>query len=160
MKTFMQYIVLAAAAALMLAGCAGTGKPLLLERSLEVNKLVEGAVILPGHAYYYAGPESKPDVIVAIDRKYTFRQSVHWHEVTPTEELLRSWNRIIDNYYRIRDRYYGAWILTPDGQKAGIWYSRHTNTVIEYPAPDQIIIYRPDSTVRKQRQPFLDYRRK
>ncbi|HHO47902.1 MAG TPA: hypothetical protein ENN06_05550 [Desulfobacteraceae bacterium] len=160
MKTLIRCIILSAAV-LILTGCAGgVGKPLLLSRTLEVNDIIESATILPGHRYYYAGPESKPDVIIAIDEKYTFRQSIHWHEVTPTEELLRSWNRIIDNRYRIKFPYYGAWILTPDGQKAGIWYSQHTNTVIEYPTPGEIIIYRPDSTVRKQRKLLWENRRR
>lgn len=147
-------------AILLLTGCAAIGSPPLLQRSLEVNRIIESATILPGHRYYYAGPEAKPDVIIAIDRKYTFQKSVHWHEVTPTEKLLQSWNRIIDNYYRIRDRYYGAWIMTPDGGKAGIWYSQHENTVIKYPAPDQVIIYRPDSSFIDERHRPWDFRRK
>jgi hypothetical protein len=151
MKTLMKSAVLFIAA-LVLTGCAAIGSPPLLERSLEVNKLIEGGTILPDHAYYYAGPEAKPDVIIAIDKKFTFQKSVHWHEVTPTEELLRSWNRMIDNYYRIKNRYYGAWIMTPDGRKAGIWYSMHTNTVIQFPASDQIIIYRPDSVTERRHQ--------
>lgn len=159
MKTLAKYMV-TTGAILLLAGCAVLGRQPLLARSLEVNKIIESATILPDHRYYYAGPEAKPDVIIAIDRKFTFQESVHWHEVTPTPELLQSWNRIIDNAYRIKYPYYGAWIMTPDGGKAGIWYSKYRNTVVKYPAPDQIIIYRPDSSLIDERRQPWDSRRR
>ena len=129
---------------LLMGGCAASNAPRTLVRSLEVNKIIEGGTILPDHTYYYAGPQDKPDVIIAIDNRYTFQESVHWHKIDLTEQQLQSWNRIIDNYYRMKYPYYGSYIMAPDGNKAGIYYSKYSFTVIKFPAPNQIIIYRPD----------------
>lgn len=134
-------------------GCASTtsqnwGK---IEQSGEITQLVESATVLSDHTYYYTGPQAEPDAIIAIDNQYTL-QSKYWIKVDDVAKQLNDWNRIIDNAHRVpgqntrtrtRYSYEGAKIMTPDGKEAGIWYSRHDSTVVQFPDPSSIIIYAP-----------------
>lgn len=113
---------------------------------MEVNRLFESPTVLNDHTYYYAGPQDKPETIIAIRNDYEFQKSIHWHKVDITEKQLQTWNMMIDNRHRIYSNYDGAYILTPDGKRVGVWYSKYSLTVIKYPEPNKIIIYRPDPT--------------
>jgi len=117
----------------------------------EATQLVESATVLPDHTYYFTGPEAGPDAIIAIDNSFTL-QSKYWIKVDNVAEKLKDWNRYIDNDHRFKGsnvrarmmlRYGGFWIMTPDGKQAGLWYSRHDTTVIQFPDPSTIIIYAP-----------------
>ena len=115
----------------------------------EATQLVESATVLPDHTYYFTGPEAGPDAIIAIDNRLTL-ESKYWIKVDKVAEKLKDWNRYIDNAHsfkssnaRVMLRYEGFWIMTPDGKQAGLWYSRHDNTVIQFPDPSTIIIYAP-----------------
>jgi len=129
----------------VLTGCAASGNFGKLVRNAEITKAFENATVMPGHTYYYSGPEAKPDAIIALDNSFTLaNEKKFWIKVDITEEQLRSWNLIIRNDTRIRFPYYGSRILTPDGRDAGAWYSKYDYTVIKTPSPQEIIIYTPD----------------
>lgn len=140
---------------LFVTGCAASGKPRLLQRSMEVNKIVEGGTVLPDHKYYYAGPQDKPDTIIGIHKDYEFQKSIHWNEVDLTEKQLRDWNIVISNDTRVFLTYNGSYILTPDGKRAGIFYSKYDFTSIKYPAPNQIVIFVPDPTPDQRRREHI-----
>lgn len=123
------------------AGCAVSNQARVV-RSNDVNQLVESATVLPGHTYYYTGPEARPDAIIAIEDRYTL-VSKYWIPVDISEEILADWNDFIDNDSRFRSLYEGHWILTPEGQRAGFWYSQYDHSVIRFPDPSTIIIYTP-----------------
>lgn len=145
MKALYRLLV-PALAILLLSCCAALQRPTFLESSMEVSRIFQSGTILPDYTYYYAGPQDKPDTIIAIRNDYEFQKSIHWHEVELTEEQLDNWNMRIGDEDRIRYTYDGAYILNPDGQRIGLWYSKYGLTVIKYPQPKQVIIYRPDPT--------------
>ena len=128
----------------LLSGCAAPQNQGRIIRSDEVNHMVESGIVLPGHTYYYTGPEIEPDAIIAIANSYTLK-SKYWIKVENVSESLHDWNRIIDNAYRYRYRnvYEGSWIITPGGNKAGFWYSKYGHSVIHFPDDSSIIIYTP-----------------
>lgn len=139
---------------LALAGCAVPNQARLI-RSGEVNRLVESATILPDHIYYYTGPEARPDAIIAIGDHYTLA-SKYWIRVDITEEILEDWNLIIDNASRYRDYYEGYWILTPEGERAGFWYSQYEYSVIRFPDLSTIIVYTPFVPTEDDLLPSID----
>ncbi len=134
------------------AGCAIPENQGRLVRSFEVAKLVEEAIVLPDHTYYYTGPEARPDAIIAIDNRYELK-SKYWIRVDNVEEKLADWNYFIDNKWRYSKFYEGAQIMTPDSEQAGIWYSRYDHTVVRYPDPNSIIVYKPYVPVQSDK-PF------
>lgn len=136
----------------LLGGCAIPPNQGKLVRSFEVGQLIEAGTVLPEHTYYYTGPEAEPDAIIAIDNRYTL-QSKYWLAVENVEDRLAEWNGYIDNPSRYRKMYTGARIMTPDGQVAGIWYSRYTHTVVRYPDPSTIIVFTPYVPLENER-PF------
>lgn len=151
MKTFLNTVILLLV--LLVNGCVTSSTPQLLQYSMEVNKIMEGGTVLPDYKYYYTVPQDKPDAIIAIHKDYEFQKSVHWFEVKDmTEKQLRDWNLVIDNDRRVWLTYNGAYILTPDGKRAGIYYSKYSFTVIKYPTPNQIVIYKPDPTPEERRR--------
>lgn len=128
----------------IVTGCAIQQNQAQVVHSGEVEQLVESASVLPGHTYYYTGPEAQPDVIIAIADRFTLA-SKYWIRVDNVAEQLKAWNRIIDNSYRHIYAYEGSWIMDPDGGKAGFWYSRYDHSVIRFPGQSSIIIYTPDT---------------
>jgi hypothetical protein len=132
-------------------GCAAHQNQGEIVRSEEVTQLIESKTVLPDHTYYYTGPEAEPDAIIAIDNRFAL-QSKYWIKVDDAAEKLMDWNRIIDNAHRvpgehgapwIRSTYAGARIMTSDGRRAGLWYSRHEHTVVQFPDASTIILYTP-----------------
>ena len=134
-------------------GCALPQNQGRIVRSGEVDQLVESATVLPDHTYYFTGPEAQPDVIMALHNSFTL-QSKYWIKVDDVAEKLKGWNRFIDNAIRIRNPYEGAWIMTPEGRQAGIWYSEYDYSVVQFPDPSSIIIYAP-LTPSERRRPSL-----
>lgn len=143
-------------------GCTVTQNQGKLVRTGEVTQLVESGTVLPEHTYYYTGPQAEPDAIIAIDNRFTL-QAKYWIKVDDVAAQLKDWNRYIDNAHRVPNEqegprsldpfYRGARIMAPDGSQAGIWYSRHDHTVIQFPDPSTIILYAPVTPVERER-PF------
>ena len=102
----------------MLVGC--TQKFGGLKRSKEVTDNFETNQILPDHRYYYNGFEAVPYAIVGIHNDYVLRSSA-WKKINLTPEIL---NKLL---VRMQAAYtplpQGAWIIGPDEQRLGIWYS-------------------------------------
>lgn len=142
MKSFLQ-IILLCLVALYMSSCASQVDRGKLIRASEVADNFESGEILPDHTYYFSGPEAQPDAIIGIHNSYTFDRG-YWKEAGISEDKMRLWNRIIDNHYRVRQKYYGYRILTPEGKPVGTWYGKYSFTVIKFPEPNTIIIYPPD----------------
>lgn len=123
-------------------GCAIPANQGRMIRSGEVAQLIESATVLPDHVYYYTGPEAGPDAIIALDNRYTLK-SKYWIRVDAVAEQLKLWNRLLDNDTRITNPYEGAWIMTPNDRRAGIWYSKYDQNLVRFPDSSTIIIYTP-----------------
>ena len=140
----------------VMTGCAVPQNQGRLDRSFEVMHSVEAGKVLDGHTYYYTGPEAEPDAIIAINNRYDLK-SKYWIRVENVEEQLADWNYFIDNSTRFAEAYEGARIMTPDGQEAGIWYSRYDHTVVRFPDASSIIVYIPVVPLESYK-PFNSYR--
>ena len=129
---------------LLLSACS-TGSYGHLDFTLTVNDIFESGQVVDNHRYYYIGPDAEPVAIMAIDNKYELAPSL-WKSVNLTPERLRAWMDRIDNRYRFRNSYDGAYILDQDGNRVGLWYSRLDWTTIRRAEGNQLIIYTPDTT--------------
>ncbi|MCJ7600920.1 MAG: hypothetical protein MUO63_05375 [Desulfobulbaceae bacterium] len=116
-----------------------------LDFKLSVNDIFESGQVLDNHTYYYIGPDAEPVAIMAIDNKYQLTPSL-WKEINLTPGQLKAWMERIDNRYRFRNRYDGAFILDQDNNQVGMWYSRLDWTTIRRGEGNQLIIYTPDTT--------------
>ena len=130
------------------SGCARYQNFGTLAPSQDVTRAFETATILPDHTYYYTGPEAKPDAIMALAKSFTLANKRNfWIKLDITKEQLQSWNLIIQNETRIKFPYTGYQIITPDGRRAGVWYSPYGHTVVKTPEQQSIIVYTPDIPV-------------
>jgi hypothetical protein len=136
--------ILLASLTLLLSACS-SGSYGHLDFTLTVNDIFESGQVLDDHHYYYIGPEAEPVAIMGIDNKYELAPSL-WKPIKLTPEKLRAWMDRIDNTYRFRHFYDGAYILDQDGNRVGIWYSRLDWTTIRRGEGNQLIIYTPDTT--------------
>lgn len=152
MKSFF-HIFLLCLAALFLTNCTSHVNRGKLIQAKEVADSFERGEILPDHSYYFSGSEAQPDAIIGIHNNYTFERG-YWKEADISEDKMRTWNRLIENYYRTRQRYYGYKITTPEGNPVGIWYGKYSFTVIKFPQPNTIIIYPPDPAPNERNSLF------
>ncbi len=129
---------------LFLFGCT-SGNHGRFDFQIAIDDLFESGQILENHTYYYIGPDAQPDAIMALDNKYTLAPSL-WKKPEMTPALFATWNLVIDNKYRIKNRYRGAVILDENGNRLGVWYSRLTWTTIKSGEDNTVIIYTPDTT--------------
>ena len=109
-----------------------------------VQKVFEAGTMLPNHTYYYLGSYSGPGTVLAINNHYALHDTNVWAKVDEmSEKLLREWL----TFYRTEGPgafdYYGGVILTPDGQQAGIWYSRNVMNIVQMPEPGVLEIFQP-----------------
>lgn len=140
----------------LLTGCGAAINPGRLVLDDAVRDMIESAEILPDHSYYYTGPQAEPDAIIAIHDKYTLQNNKNlWVRVDISEKILQDWNLIISNDTIVRFPYWGSRILTPEKNQAGIWYSRQTSTVVDFPTAETIVIYTPSPRLKKEfREPL------
>lgn len=127
--------LLAAFIIAFLAGClANYGR-------LEINSAVEQAFrnyeILDHYQYYYSGRENKPSAIIGIDPAFQF-SSKYWTAIEPLQ-FRTMVGRMFPDYGFL----YGAYILAPDGRKAGVWYSWVTIFTAKF-EDDRIIVFSPE----------------
>ena len=130
-----------------LTGCAATAgkKSAGVVHSREATDIWHSYEVLPNYKYYISGAESRPWYIVGIDEKYKLT-SKNWKPVDLTPEMLNKWI----NYYRPRVGYdlkvYGSFIMNPEGERVGLWYSMRTWRVtgtVKFDENNQIALTRP-----------------
>ena len=98
-----------------------------LQPSPEITKIFDDYRILSDHLYYYSGLQGVPDAIIGIQSNYSLK-SKRWQPVDLTSLSLRKWVDRMAYVHMVTPR--GAWILGPDGNRIGVWYSaRHQTTV-------------------------------
>jgi hypothetical protein len=109
---------------------------------LEINSMVEQAFknyeMLDHYQYYYSGRENKPSAIIGIDPAFQF-SSKYWRVIEPS--LFKTMvGRMKPADYGFL---YGAYMMAPDGRKAGVWYSWVNNYTAKFEG-DRIIVYSPE----------------
>ena len=119
-----------------LAGCsANYGR-------LEINSAVEQSFrnydMLDQYQYYYSGRENKPSAIIGIDPTFQF-SSEFWTAIErPQFKTMVGRMKPADYGFL-----YGAYMMAPDGRKAGVWYSWVNNYTAKFEG-DRIIVFSPE----------------
>ena len=134
-------VSLIALSVMILGGCTATSKTGRLRGDNAVTELFENQQILPNHSYYFNGFQAIPYVIVAIDNQYTLRRSSAWQQIKPDPDYLKQLvTRMQIVYAGIP---LGAWIMGPNAERLGLWYSTERQTAIRLREDNSILIAAP-----------------
>lgn len=104
--------------AFMLISCetANYGK---FKQSREVEKIFTSGQVLSDHNYYYTGSSSRPSTVMGINKNYIL-DGEYWDKAKDIQKELKLWVGEMSK----RANVWGYYILAPDGQEIGIYYSR------------------------------------
>ena len=108
-----------------------------------VRLAFEEGRVFPHHRYYYVGSRSQPDGVIAVDERFTLKDGPIWTEIQVDEAQLADWR---DSWRAISFRfcrYMGGVILTPDGQRAGYWYSPFLYNHVWRDEEGRLIVHQP-----------------
>jgi hypothetical protein len=111
---------------LLLIGCtlSDYGR---LQSSPEVSQVFESGQLISGYRYYVSGFQRVPYAIIAIDNRYELRRN-HWQPIDLDATELNQLVYRMEHVYSLSPR--GAWILDPEGNRLGIWYSSQYYTKV------------------------------
>lgn len=125
------------------AGCTATQPSGQWLIEPEAGHLFESGTVLPHHTYYYLGSITAPDSIIAIDDRFILRTRV-WAQVALSQAMLNGWLQWYrTEHYPSGCQYRGGVIITPDGQRAGFWYSQNIINIVRSPEAGVIEVYQP-----------------
>jgi hypothetical protein len=113
-----------AAVCVFFAGCAGYGR---LQWSDTASQAFQNYEMTEGYRYYYSGRGNKPSSIIGIDPAYEFSPDVHWNEIAPSD-----FRRMVDRMFAEYNYLAAAYILDPNGKRAGVWYSYIWDAVVKF----------------------------
>ena len=131
--------------ALLLGGCTAGVPGGAWVTDPQVRQLFESGTLLANHTYYYLGSFGAPDSIIAIDNRFTLRSRV-WARVDVDRRLLNGWQQWYrTEHFRAGCEFRGGLILTPDGRRAGVWYSQNIINTVRLPEPGVIEVFQPHS---------------
>lgn len=125
----------------VLSACAtqNNGK---LQSSAEITKKFEDHQILPDYIYYFSGLQGVPDAIIAIHSSYSLRTD-QWRQFDLNSVTLKTWISRMQAVQLIQPQ--GAWILDPDGNRVGIWFSGMRQTAVRLQPNNRVVIAPPKS---------------
>ena len=144
-RTVHSFFLLLLTVAAAITACAPS--TINFRQDLAINNALESLQPIPGYDYYYSGPDSFPLAILGVPSGQKFRQGL-WKKVDLTPERLEIWMRSIDNPHRsISTRYHGKYILGPDGQTLGIWYSPQEWPNVRLSPENELSVTTPPNTL-------------
>ena len=111
-----------------------------LQSSAEITQIFEDQQLLTNHLYYYSGLQGVPDAIIGIHPNYSLRTD-RWQRVELTSATLKTWIFRMKSIQLVRPQ--GAWILDPDGNRIGIWFSALRQTPVRLAQNNRVIIVPP-----------------
>lgn len=153
MKRYNLFLVICILS-LALSGCAGikgmnsnveSGK---IQESNDVTRSYKAYAINPDYNYYFYGPDSLPDAIMGIGKAYNVQSSL-WKQIALTKEQLEYWvvwgdrEGSGESFSRRYSGYQGAYILDPQGNVIGDWYSKKDMGIFEFPGNNVVVPYPP-----------------
>lgn len=117
------------------AGCSS--KYGSYKRDARIQDAFESGQVPAGYKYFYYGFDNQPYVVFGVEPKYEMNSKM-WREIsadtTEIQDLAR-WIWEDYGYYK-----FGADILDPNGNKAGILYTAIRETTVKFGENNQIII--------------------
>ena len=108
--------------------------------SHEISKMFDSYQVLSDHMYYYSGLQGVPDAIIGIHVNYSLNTRV-WRQVDLSTSLLKKWVYRMSYVHLVTPR--GAWILGPEGNRIGIWYSAQRQTSVRLGKDNHVVIVPP-----------------
>ncbi|MGD8993384.1 MAG: hypothetical protein PVI00_18135 [Desulfobacterales bacterium] len=111
-----------------------------LQSSNDITQLFEKAQVLSDHTYYYSGLQGVPDAIIGIHPNYSLQAKL-WQQVDFSHLSLKKWTVRMDYVQLVAPR--GAWILGPNGDRLGIWYSAERQTSVRLDRENRLVIAPP-----------------
>jgi len=130
-----------------LAACAG-GNYGTVEWNRELDDAFVSYQVLPDHRYYITGGYGAPSAILAIHNDYLLENSANlWVPVPDVDSShVKKW---IDNLSPEENFWEGgeflaAYILSPNGDRVGAWYSGQRHTTVQFMEGNRIKVYTPD----------------
>jgi len=137
---FLFYSLIPATIAIIFTGCSIpiSGR---LQSSPEATELFKSSQILPNHQYYVSGFQSIPYAIIAVDNNYQLRTG-RWKPIDMDSTSLNQLIYRMEYVYSLSPR--GAWILDPEGNRLGAWYSSKYQTRVKREKENRIVVANPD----------------
>jgi hypothetical protein len=129
----------------LMVGCAADyGR---LNKSPEIVNAFKKYEMLADYRYFYSGRENKPSAIIGVAPEFEFDPR-SWTEL-PTD--AQAFRRQVERLYPMDSAVeFGAYIVTPDGRRAGVWFSEMSSTVIKLDG-DRLIVYSPENMTEEVR---------
>jgi hypothetical protein len=127
---------------LMLSGCvAGLSEPTGgLQKNTDVLDTFETATILPDYNYYIQGVESNPEAIIGVKNSFQLRSKL-WTAIDWDKKKLEKavfWIRSDEIGFCTAG---AGYLLLPDGEQVGVWYSLRERVIIKHPEANIVEIY-------------------
>ena len=127
----------------VISGCAGSGSNGTMQRDQALNQQFLTYQVLPDYTYYFSGGYGKPEAILGIHKDYKLAPGL-WQSIEISPAQLEKWIRTIAPEDFRRGGYFAAYILDPNGKRAGVWYSIQDSTTVKFPGEKKIEVYTPD----------------
>ncbi len=111
-----------------------------LQHNMEVENIFQQGSLLPDHTYYILGTYPEPEAIIAVSNSFQL-QSRLWTKVDWTKKELSTavfWMQNAEMGFCSTN---GGYLVAPDGQQVGIWYSQRDVSFVKQPAAGVIEIY-------------------
>ena len=124
----------------LLCSCSTASNYGNLQSSYDITLLFEKAQVLSDHTYYYSGLHGVPDAIIAIQPNYMLRAKL-WQQIDFSQFILQKWTTRMNYVHLIKPQ--GAWIMGPDGDRLGIWYSAQRQTSVRLNRKTRLIVAPP-----------------
>jgi len=144
-RIWLSLLTVAATVAFLtvISGCAGSGSRVTMQRDRALDQQFVSYQVLPDYTYYFSGGYDKPNAILGIHKDYQLVPGL-WQSVEISPALMEKWIKTISPEDYKKGGYFAAYILDPDGKRAGIWYSIQDSTVVKFPGDNKIEVYTPD----------------
>jgi len=112
-----------------------------LQSSPEVTEVFEKSQILSNHQYYVSGFQRIPYAIIAVDNNFQLRTG-RWKPIDMDSTALNQLIYRMEHVYSLNPR--GAWILDPEGNRLGVWYSSQYQTKVKREKGNRIVVVNPE----------------
>lgn len=126
-----------------LTGCITCQECGTLKRDQGITSLFLNNEIIPGYSYYFNGRAQWPTAVMAIDSSYTVKAEF-WKPVDLAGQELSAWLKSATHWKGSRQaNRYGAEILSPAGERVGIFFSKYDKLVTKFSSDNVIQVYPP-----------------
>ncbi len=117
--------------AVLFVGCSAANRG-GLRNSREVGRAFETLHVYPGHQYWYYNQENNPYAVVGLEPPYRI-EDINWREVDPDSKTFEKVVGLVESFPATGSFTYGAFIIDPQGQPIGVWYSSLSAGIIVNP---------------------------